>query len=151
MRTINEIIVHCSATKEGQNFTTQDIDRWHKARGFKCIGYHYVIYIDGSVHFGRPIEEVGAHVKNHNAHSIGICYIGGLDKNGKAKDTRTPEQKLALYQLIYDLKQLYPNAKIATHNMYDNKACPCFSIETLQKEYQLWLKIKKVNTKCDLK
>ena len=151
MRTINEIIVHCSATKEGQNFTTQDIDRWHKARGFKCIGYHYVIYIDGSLHFGRPIEEIGAHVKNHNAHSIGICYIGGLDKNGKAKDTRTPEQKLTLYQLLYDLKQLYPNARIGCHNEFDNKSCPCFKREQLIEELNLWYKAKKLSDKCIFK
>lgn len=61
MRKITEIIVHCSATPEGKDYTVHDIDRWHRARGFKCIGYHYVIYRDGSIHNGRPVEQTGAH------------------------------------------------------------------------------------------
>ena len=77
MRDIREIIVHCSATPEGKHFTVADIDAWHKKRGFKCIGYHFVIYLDGSVNVGRNIEEIGAHCLGHNANSIGICYIGG--------------------------------------------------------------------------
>lgn len=78
MRKINEIIIHCSATAEGKDFTVQDITRWHKQRGFKTIGYHYVIYRNGTVATGRDIAEIGAHCKGHNANSIGICYIGGL-------------------------------------------------------------------------
>ena len=93
MRQINDIIVHCSATKEGRDYTVADIDRWHKARGWRCIGYHYVIYRDGSVHAGRPVEQIGAHVTNHNANSIGICYIGGLDASGNPKDTRLSSAK----------------------------------------------------------
>ena len=95
MRKIKEIIIHCSATKEGRNFTVADIDRWHRERGMRCIGYHFVIYRDGSIHVGRAIEEVGAHCKGHNSISIGICYIGGLSKKGKPKDTRTRDQKAA--------------------------------------------------------
>ena len=96
MRTINEIIVHCTATPEGKDYTVDDITRWHKERGFKTIGYHYVVYRDGSVHEGRPLAEVGAHCKGHNAHSIGVCYVGGLTADGrKAKDTRTLDQKKA--------------------------------------------------------
>lgn len=90
MRKIKEIIIHCSATKEGRDYTIADIDRWHRDRGFFCIGYHFVIYRDGSIHVGRSVEEVGAHCRGHNLVSIGICYIGGLSKNGKPKDTRTP-------------------------------------------------------------
>ena len=94
MRQISEIIVHCAATPEGKHFTVADIDAWHKKRGFRCIGYHFVIYLDGSVHEGRAIEEVGAHCLGHNANSIGICYIGGCATNGKTpKDTRTESQK----------------------------------------------------------
>ena len=89
MRQINEIIIHCSATKEGLNFNANDIDRWHKQRGFKRIGYHFVILNDGTIQQGRELASIGAHCTNHNAHSIGICYIGGLDENGKPKDTRT--------------------------------------------------------------
>lgn len=125
-RTINEIIVHCSATKEGQDYTTADIKKWHLARGFSDIGYHYVIYRDGSVHTGRNINIGGAHCVGHNAHSIGVCYIGGLDKNLKPKDTRTDAQKDALLKLLKQLKQLYPKATIHGHYEYANKACPCF-------------------------
>ena len=136
MRTITLIIIHCSATPEGKDYTVQDIDRWHKARGWKGIGYHYVIYRDGSIHKGRPEEQVGAHCLNHNKHSIGICYIGGTRpsqpplKGGeviyKAADTRTSEQKAAMRALLVELKQSYPRALIMGHNVFANKSCPCF-------------------------
>lgn len=134
MRTITLIIIHCSATPEGKDYTVQDIDRWHKARGWKGIGYHYVIYRDGSIHKGRPEEQVGAHCLNHNKHSIGICYIGGMTAdNKKAKDTRTPEQKAAIRALLVELRQSYPRALIMGHNVFANKSCPCFDAA---KEYQ---------------
>lgn len=129
MRTINEIIVHCSATPEGKDFTVQDIKKCHLQRGFSDIGYHYVIYRDGSVHTGRPESVIGAHCKGHNANSIGVCYIGGLDKNNKPKDTRTTEQREALIKLLKELKSKYPNAKIYPHYKFANKACPCFNAE----------------------
>ncbi len=127
MRSISEIIVHCSATPEGKDFTVKDITNWHKERKFRTIGYHYVIYRDGSIHNGRPIEEMGAHCLNHNAHSIGICYIGGMTADmKKEKDTRTPEQKQALITLLKQLKKQFPNATIHGHNEFSNKKCPCF-------------------------
>lgn len=129
MRPINKIILHCSATKEGKNFTVKDIDEWHRQRGFKCIGYHYVIYLDGTVHKGRDESEVGAHCSGHNSFSIGICYIGGLDANGKPKDTRTDKQKAAIKSLVAELKLKYPDAKIHGHNEFANKACPCFDVK----------------------
>lgn len=129
MRKVDEIILHCSATKEGQNFKAKDIDAWHKQRGFKGIGYHYVIDLDGTVETGRPEDEIGAHCLNHNARSIGICYIGGLGTTGKAKDTRTPQQKAALVKLVADLKLKYPNATVHGHNEFANKACPCFTVK----------------------
>ena len=128
MRVINEIIVHCSATREGKDITVHDIDSWHKQRGFRCIGYHYVIYLDGSVHIGRPENEDGAHCLGHNKTSIGICYIGGLDIYGKPKDTRTDEQKKSLTELIRTLKTRFPQASIHGHNEFANKACPCFDV-----------------------
>ena len=140
MRTINLIVIHCSATPEGKDFTVKDIDRWHRQRGFRRIGYHYVIYRDGSVHEGRPISEVGAHAAPFNAHSIGICYIGGLRpspaplKGGREAttelvpaDTRTPEQKAAIVKLLKELKRQFPEAKIVGHrDLGARKACPCF-------------------------
>lgn len=126
MRNINLIIVHCSATPEGRNVAVADIDRWHRERGFDGIGYHYVVYIDGSVHEGRPLNKVGAHCKGHNVHSIGICYIGGVDLNGKPKDTRTLAQKDALVNLLMRLKRRFPKAVIRGHRDFAAKACPSF-------------------------
>ena len=127
MRQINEIIVHCAATREGRDFTVEDITRWHKARGFATIGYHYVIYRDGSIHEGRPLEQIGAHCVGHNKHSIGICYIGGCASDGKTpKDTRTPEQKEALLALLRRLKARFPNATIHGHRDFAAKACPSY-------------------------
>jgi len=130
MRTIKEIIVHCSATKEGINFHAKDINLWHKQRGWKCIGYHYVIDLDGTVERGRDEASIGAHVTGHNRYSIGVCYIGGLDVNGKPKDTRTPAQKSALLDSLFLLKQKYPKAVIYGHRDFANKACPCFDAKT---------------------
>lgn len=127
-RHITEIIIHCSATPEGHNFTVEDIDRWHRAKGWKGCGYHYVIQLDGSVHIGRPENQIGAHCKGHNAHSIGVCYIGGLATNGTPMDTRTPAQRTALRQLISSLTTRHPHATIHGHNEFANKACPCFSV-----------------------
>ena len=127
MRQINEIIIHCAATREGRDFTVEDITRWHKARGFATIGYHYVIYRDGSIHEGRPLEQIGAHCVGHNKHSIGICYIGGCASDGKTpKDTRTPEQKEALLALLRHLKARFPNATIHGHRDFAAKACPSY-------------------------
>ena len=126
-RSINEIIVHCSATREGRDYTVADITKWHKQRGFNDIGYHYVIYRDGSLHNGRDVNLVGAHCTNHNAHSIGVCYIGGCKTDGTSpKDTRTDAQKDALLSLLKDLRKKYPFAKIHSHRDFANKACPSF-------------------------
>ena len=127
MRKIDKIIIHCSATPEGRGCTVADIDRWHRERGFSEIGYHYVVYLDGSVHEGRDIAKTGAHCKGQNARSIGICYVGGMDAAGKQpKDTRTPQQKAALRALVAQLKQEYPGATVHGHNEFAAKACPCF-------------------------
>lgn len=126
-RNIKEIIVHCSATPEGKDFTVADIKRWHLARGFSDIGYHYVIYRDGSIHTGRDESIIGAHCTGHNTNSIGVCYIGGCVSNGKTpKDTRTPQQKQSLVKLLKELKTKYPQASIHSHRDFANKACPSF-------------------------
>lgn len=128
-RSISEIIVHCAATPEGKNFTVEQIRNWHvNGRGWKDIGYHFVIYLDGSIHAGRPVEQVGAHCLNHNQHSIGVCYIGGCTAEGKkAKDTRTPAQKKVLLELLTELRSIYPKARIHSHSDFANKACPAFN------------------------
>lgn len=137
MRKINEIIVHCSATAEGKDYTVEDITRWHKARGFKTIGYHYVVYRDGSVHAGRPVNEIGAHCLGHNANSIGVCYIGGLATDGKTpKDTRTGAQKEALRNLLKKLVKEYHLSKGSIHGHRDfaAKACPSFDATSEYKD-----------------
>ena len=127
MRTITLIIIHCSAVRPWQQSSAADIDRWHRERGWKGIGYHFVVRRDGTVETGRPIEEKGAHCRNHNRHSIGICYEGGLDSKGRPDDTRTPEQRRAMRGLLEQLHGEFPHALITGHNTFDPlKACPCF-------------------------
>ncbi|MBD5273634.1 MAG: N-acetylmuramoyl-L-alanine amidase [Bacteroides sp.] len=132
MRRIDKIILHCSATPEGRNVTVEDIRAWHIERGFRTIGYHYVIYLDGSVHAGRPVEEIGAHCLGQNQHSIGVCYIGGLDaRHLLPKDTRTEAQKIALRDLTAKLLKEYPGSSLHGHKEFAAKACPCFEISEL--------------------
>lgn len=126
-RNIKELIVHCSATPEGKDFTVSQIREWHLQRGFSDIGYHYVIYRDGSIHIGRDESVIGAHCTGHNTNSIGVCYIGGCASDGKTpKDTRTTEQKQSLVKLLKELKTKYPQASIHGHRDFTNKACPSF-------------------------
>jgi N-acetylmuramoyl-L-alanine amidase len=129
MRKINKIIIHCSATPEGRHVTVQDIDRWHRDRGFSQIGYHWVIYLDGSIHKGRSEEIAGAHVVGHNANSVGICYIGGVDEMMRPKDTRTKEQRATMRSLVSSLKNKYPDATAHGHNEFAAKACPSFDVK----------------------
>ncbi len=126
-RVITLLACHCSATPEGKDYTTADIKKWHLAQGWSDIGYHYVIYRDGTIHLGRDVDKIGSHIAGHNSNSIGICYIGGLDSTGKkSKDTRTPEQKKSFILLLTELKKLYPTAIIRGHRDYAKKDCPCF-------------------------
>lgn len=148
MRRIDEIIIHCSDSPEGRNDKAEDIRKWHKQRGFSDIGYHYVIDLDGTVEKGRPIEQAGAHCTGHNRNSIGICYIGGAywrdgvnakgkpikGKDGKAvlmpKDTRTALQRMAMKELVAQLREQFSDATVHGHREFANKACPCFDVET---------------------
>ena len=126
-RRINEIIVHCTATPDGRDYTVADIRAMHKAQGWVDIGYHYLIYRDGSIHEGRNVDLVGAHCQGHNAQSIGVCYVGGVARDGKTpKDTRTQAQKDALVHLLMQLVCIYPDATIRGHRDFAAKACPSF-------------------------
>lgn len=131
MRTITLIIIHCSATPEGRSLNFEECRRDHiMHRHFRDIGYHFYITRDGTVHDGRPIEKVGAHCEGHNSHSIGICYEGGLDANGKPADTRTEAQRKALKSLVERMHRLFPKALIVGHHdLNPRKACPCFKVE----------------------
>ena len=128
MRTITLLILHCSAVRPDQQSSAAQIDTWHRQRGFHLgIGYHYVVRRDGSVETGRPEYLVGAHCLNHNAHSIGICYEGGLDIRGQPDDTRTEAQKASLRTLLEDLHRRYPKALIVGHrDLSHDRDCPCF-------------------------
>jgi N-acetylmuramoyl-L-alanine amidase len=129
MRKINRIILHCTATPEGKHFDVDTIRRWHvKDRGWKDIGYHYVIYLDGSVHEGRPVEQTGAHTSGHNADSIGIVYVGGCDTKMKAKDTLNEAQETAMVNLIKSLRDKYGSLSLHGHNEFAAKACPSFKV-----------------------
>lgn len=128
MRPIDTAAVHCTATKEGLDYTVATIRSWHLQRGFADIGYHFVVHLDGTISIGRPISKIGAHVAGHNTGSIGIVYVGGLDKNGKPKDTRTPAQKAAIRKLLKELVSKYGIKIIKGHRDFPGvaKACPCF-------------------------
>lgn len=129
MNKVDRIIIHCSATREGADFTAADIRRWHKRQGWQDIGYHYVIRIDGTIEAGRPEDQPGAHCKGYNNGSIGVCYIGGVAQDGKtAKDTRTEAQKASLLSLVRELKMRYPLATVCGHREFAAKACPSFDV-----------------------
>lgn len=153
-RFVDSVIVHCSATRENKDYTFEDCIRDHKARGFRACGYHIYIRKDGTRHFGRPFGSIGAHAgKSHNATTIGICYEGGLDARGKAKDTRTELQKVALIQSIEEAiaygegtvksilghRDLSPdlNGNGIVEPIEWIKQCPCFDAKP---EYQYLLK-----------
>lgn len=132
MRKIDKIIVHCTATPEGRDVTVAQVTHWHRARGFRTIGYHYLVYLDGSVHRGRPVGEVGAHCLGQNARSIGVCYVGGIDRRTlQPKDTRTPAQRKALRELVARLRGQFPGATVHGHREFAAKACPCFDVKDL--------------------
>ena len=145
-RKVDKIIIHCSATVEGEDIDAATIDKWHKRKGWSGIGYHFFIKLDGTVEFGRPINKMGAHCRGFNKGSIGICYAGGLDASKKAKDTRTPQQKVSLLELLDSLTTAFKGASIKGHRDYSPdlngngiierhefiKMCPCFDC----KEYE---------------
>lgn len=140
MRRIDGIIIHCSAIPEGCDVSAATIRQWHKAKGWKDIGYHYIIRLDGSVEKGRPVEQPGAHCTGHNQTTIGVCYIGGLAEDGKTpKDTRTDAQNAALLELVKHLQTVHriPSSNIFGHNEFANKACPSFDVQAWKKEVKL--------------
>lgn len=143
MRQIKRLVIHCSATEQGANFKAADVREWHLQRGFKDIGYHLVILLDGTTEAGRPLEVAGAHAQGYNADSIAICYIGGMLK-GKAHDTRTPAQRTTLRTWVAVFKSIYPQLDVCGHRDLSvdlngdgvitpsewMKACPSFDVKT---------------------
>ena len=142
MRKINKLIVHCTATPEFKNFDIEDVRDWHvKGNGWSDIGYHYLIKLDGTVQEGRPINKIGAHVGGHNRDSIGIAYVGGMDKDmNEWIDTRTEQQKDSLFNLLMDLKYSFADSVVYGHNDFtDKKVCPCFNAKEEYKEISEWI------------
>ena len=134
MRSINLIVIHCSATRCNQTYTVLQLIRDH-AKRFGFTGYHYYITREGKTYQTRHENLVGAHARGYNKHSLGVCYEGGLDEQGNPDDTRTPRQKRALLRLLRRLKKAHPAAVILGHRDLPDvhKACPCFDALT---EYQ---------------
>ena len=135
-RSIQYIVVHCSATRANIPFTEKQLLQCHLQPGFKKIGYHFYVTRDGVLHHTRPMKEVGAHALGFNLHSLAVCYEGGLDEDGKPADTRTTQQKETLLRILGELKLLFPQAKIVGHyqlSMNIRKSCPCFDP---RKEYE---------------
>jgi len=155
VRKITKIILHCSATREGRDHKMEEIRQWHLNKGWRDIGYNYVIELDGSIRKGRSKLISGAHTRGHNKESIGICYIGGVEatRNSKGgwtpKDTRTDAQKESLRDLLIHLSIKYPDATLHGHNEFAAKACPSFDV---QKEYNWYNTYNKVedNYRCSL-
>lgn len=147
---IRRIFIHCTATREGQDIDAATIKRWHLAKGWKDIGYHFVIRLNGTIERGRDEAIPGSHVQGFNTGSIGVVYVGGLDPQGRAKDTRTAAQKQALAQLVAELVRAYPGAEVMGHRdaspdkdgdgqIEPNewlKDCPCFDVRAWWKGVQ---------------
>lgn len=130
-RRIEQIVIHCSATQPHQDIGAQEIDGWHKKRGWSGIGYHYVIRRNGAIEKGRPDDKAGAHVQGHNSRTLGICLIGGLNAEGRARPDYTPEQWQTLELLVRHLKSQHMRAEVLGHRDFPgvNKACPCFDVD----------------------
>ena len=142
MRFTNLIVIHCSATCCDRSYTEHDLTTDHLSQGFFGAGYHYYIRRNGDIKTLRPMTQPGAHVRGYNAHSLGICYEGGLDARGNPKDTRTPEQRSALHLLVHQLLQQFRNARVCGHRDLSPdldgdgkvepwewvKQCPCFEV-----------------------
>lgn len=125
------IVIHCSATKPSMsNVDAKEIDRWHRQRGWRKIGYHFVIRRDGVVEEGRELGEVGAHAKGFNSMSVGICLVGGIDDEGNPENNYTDEQWKSLEEIVNQMLLPYPDAEVLGHcDLPDvKKACPCFDV-----------------------
>lgn len=131
MRKIDKIIIHCSDTYHDMDIGVKEITKWHKAKKFRTIGYHYVIRRDGVLETGRPEKETGAHVKGLNKNSIGVCFVGGKEGHGKQADNFTIPQMQIGRMLMQDFKRDYPGVTFHGHNEFSKKACPVFDIDII--------------------
>lgn len=129
-RPIEWLIVHCASTKRSMNISKSDVERWHLSRGWNGIGYNFFVKFDGTIERGRNLHNYGAHTvgRSANKKSIGICIEGGMSEDGKPEDTLTPDQWRAIIEIFCSAKKHYPQIKLAAHNQFDKKPCPCFDI-----------------------
>lgn len=133
-QSVRFLVIHCSATKCNRNYTEKQLLRDHKARGFRTVGYHFYCRKDGSLTQFRKLLEVGAHARPYNRCSIGICYEGGLDEEGRPANTLTHAQHRVIRHLLLQLKILFPQAEIVGHRDLPGatpKECPCFNAAEL--------------------
>ena len=132
MRQITHLVIHCSATPAGRDIGAREINRWHRKRGWRGIGYHYVIRLDGTIETGRPLAEAGAHVDGQNRHLVGICLIGGVSADNplEAQNTFTKAQMQSLRDLVTELRDQFPDADVCGHRDMPGvkKACPSFDV-----------------------
>jgi N-acetyl-anhydromuramyl-L-alanine amidase AmpD len=138
MREIKRLIIHCAATKPDMDIGVEEIREWHKERGWKDIGYHFVIRRTGEIEKGRPVSQVGAHAKGHNLDSIGICLVGGIDEDGDADANFTFEQYVALEQFVDEAEDYYGDLDVLGHRDLPGvaKACPCFDVTSFLENLQ---------------
>lgn len=125
------LTIHCAATPEGRHVSAEQISEWDKAK-FGQTSYHWVVELDGSMHRTLRDDQKGAHVGGANSGNIGICYVGGVDKNLNPKDTRNLAQKKSLLTLVRTYKERYPGLIIRGHRDWPkvNKACPSFDVDS---------------------
>ena len=131
-RAIDLLVVHCTATWPSVNFTIEKLTACHKARGFgPWPGYHLYVRRDGTLYYCRPVEKAGCHVSGFNAHSLALCYEGGLaESDHRPMDTRTAEQVVVMYEVLATLRECYPEARVVGHHdLNPGKACPCYEVE----------------------
>jgi N-acetyl-anhydromuramyl-L-alanine amidase AmpD len=143
-RRIKLIVIHCTATREDERLSEEELEWYHRSRGFSECGYHYYVRRDGNIVTMRALEKVGAHARGYNSHSIGIAYEGGLNVRGCPADTRTPEQRNSLQLLVSALLRNFPGSRAVGHRDLSPdlngdgvvspeewlKACPCFDVKT---------------------
>ena len=142
MRNINEVFIHCSATMPHLDIGVEEIRRWHKARGWRDVGYHWVIRRDGTVEQGRPESQVGAHVRLHNLYTIGVCLVGGINEDMEPEANYTDAQWESLETLVEDIMERYdltePSLQVRGHNEVSTKACPCFNVSDWVRNTLYW-------------
>lgn len=146
MRDINRIIIHSTATPEGRHTTVADVTRWHLARGWASIGYHYLIYIDGTIAPGRGINVSGAHTYGHNHDSIGVAYVGGTDRDGLSLDTMNKAQYRSMVAVISSIRTLFgEDVTIHGHNDFSSKRCPGFNVKEKFNQKEMLCQCKKTS------